>query len=53
MEAGALTRLLPGWKTPGGIVHAVFPSRRGVIPAVRVLLDFLVAGFDLPNIGEG
>lgn len=45
VEAGELTRLLPQWKTPGGIVHAVFPSRRGMIPAVRALLDFLVAGF--------
>lgn len=53
VEAGALTRLLPGWQTPGGIVHAVFPSRRGMIPAVRALLDFLVARFDGRGIGAG
>lgn len=47
---GVLARLLPEWKTPGGVVHAVFPSRRGMIPAVRALLDFLVAGFALPEI---
>lgn len=50
VETGHLTRLLPEWKTPGGIVHAVFPSRRGMIPAVRALLDYLVAGFTLPKV---
>lgn len=53
VEADALIRLLPDWKTPGGMVHAVFPSRRGMIPAVRALLDFLVAGFALPEIRAG
>ncbi len=41
LEAGALVRLLPSLKAQAGIVHAVFPSRRGMIPAVRALLDFL------------
>jgi hypothetical protein len=50
VEAGLLTRLLPEWKTTGGLMHAVFPSRRGMVPAVRVLLDFLVARFDLPEL---
>lgn len=27
--------------TPEGIVHVVFPSRRGLLPAVRVFIDFL------------
>ncbi|RTG49160.1 LysR family transcriptional regulator, partial [Serratia marcescens] len=25
----------------GGVVHAVYPSRRGLLPAVRLLLDYL------------
>jgi DNA-binding transcriptional LysR family regulator len=41
LESGALIRLLPSLKAHAGIVHAVFPSRRGMIPAVRALLDFL------------
>jgi DNA-binding transcriptional LysR family regulator len=41
LETGALVRLLPSLKAQIGIVHAVFPSRRGMIPAVRALLDFL------------
>lgn len=38
---GALIQLLPSLKAHTGIVHAVFPSRRGMVPAVRALLDFL------------
>ena len=41
LHSGALARVLPEWKTPEGIVHAVFPSRRGLLPAVRVFIDFL------------
>ena len=41
LQSGALSRVLPEWKTPEGIVHAVFPSRRGLLPAVRVFIDFL------------
>jgi DNA-binding transcriptional LysR family regulator len=43
MEAGTLIRLLPQLSARSGIIHAVFPSRRGMIPAVRALLDFLAA----------
>src|SRR5258706_11224712 len=41
LEGDALIRLLPSLKAHVGVVHAVFPSRRGMVPAVRVLLDFL------------
>ncbi|HLI99709.1 MAG TPA: LysR substrate-binding domain-containing protein [Bradyrhizobium sp.] len=41
IERGALVRLLPSLNTQAGIIHAVFPSRRGMVPAVRALLDFL------------
>jgi DNA-binding transcriptional LysR family regulator len=37
-----LVPVLPGWAPRPGIVGAVFPSRRGLIPAVRRFLDFLV-----------
>jgi DNA-binding transcriptional LysR family regulator len=40
-QAGTLVEVLPGWAPPPGIVHAVFPARRGRVPAVRRLLDFL------------
>jgi len=41
LERGTLVRLLPSLNAPAGIIHAIFPSRRGMIPAVRALLDFL------------
>jgi DNA-binding transcriptional LysR family regulator len=41
IEAGQLLNVLPGWRPAPGIVHAVFPSRRGLLPSVRTLLDFL------------
>ena len=47
LRQGLLVHLLPGWAPPLGIVHAVFPSRRGLSPAVRGLLDFL--GETLPG----
>jgi DNA-binding transcriptional LysR family regulator len=43
IQGGALVRLLPSLKAHAGIMHAVFPSRRGMVPAVRTLLDFLSA----------
>lgn len=43
---GRLINALPGWRPRGGILHAVFPSRRGLLPAVRALLDFLGDAMD-------
>ena len=39
--AGRLLVVLPEWRPRSGIIHAVFPSRRGLLPSVRALLDFL------------
>lgn len=41
LRAGTLVDIMPGWAPKGGIVHAVFPSRRGLLPAVRLLIDYL------------
>ncbi|GHE21763.1 LysR substrate-binding domain-containing protein [Halomonas urumqiensis] len=41
LQAGRLIDVVPGWEPRGGILHAVFPTRRGVLPAVRALLEFL------------
>ena len=41
LRDGRLVQLLPQWAPPDGVVHAVFPSRRGLVPAVRRFLDFL------------
>jgi len=41
LRDGDLEVILPHWSPPDGIVHCVYPSRRGVLPAVRVLIDWL------------
>ena len=41
LQARLLVPVLPGWALRPGMVHAVFPSRRGQVPAVRSFLDFL------------
>jgi len=46
IAAGALVRVLPEWAPRREIIHAVFASRRGLLPAVRALLDFLVERFE-------
>jgi DNA-binding transcriptional LysR family regulator len=43
LRHGELVPVLPGWAPRVGMVLAVFPSRRGMVPAVRRLLDFLGA----------
>ncbi|MEB5929421.1 MULTISPECIES: LysR substrate-binding domain-containing protein [Acinetobacter] len=42
VERGELVRVLPEWKAAHGIFHMVYPSRRGLLPAVRVFIDYLV-----------
>jgi DNA-binding transcriptional LysR family regulator len=44
LQRGALIRLLPSLKAHTGLMHAIFPSRRGMVPAVRSLLDSLSEG---------
>jgi DNA-binding transcriptional LysR family regulator len=56
LRQGHLQQLLPGWATPPGIFHAVFPSRRGLVPSVRAFLDLLAdhvarGGLDLAPMG--
>ena len=41
LDAGTLVRVLPEWEPKREVIHAVFPSRRGLLPAVRALVDFL------------
>lgn len=41
LASGALVRVIPAWQPRREIVHAVFASRRGMLPSVRALIDFL------------
>ena len=42
---GSLVRVVPGWGPRKEGVHAVFASRRGMLPAVRALIDHLAGEF--------
>lgn len=46
LQRGELVRLLPDWSLPGGYLQAVYPHRRGVLPAVRAWIDHLVTSFE-------
>ncbi len=46
LAQGRLVQVLPDWPSPEGSLHALFPSRRGMVPAVRSVLDALLAGFN-------
>lgn len=46
LERGELVRLLPDWSLPGGYLQAVYPHRRGLLPAVRAWIDHLATSFE-------
>jgi DNA-binding transcriptional LysR family regulator len=41
LQAGTLRQVLPQWHCTPGEIQAVFPTRRGMVPAVRALIDYL------------
>jgi DNA-binding transcriptional LysR family regulator len=41
IEAGILRRVMPDWIPRTGEIVAMFPTRRGLAPATRALLDYL------------
>ena len=52
LKTGRLIDALPDWAPKVGIIHAAFPSRRGLLPSVRALLDFLAAEYDALSDGD-
>lgn len=44
-QRGELVPVLSGWEPRREIIHVVFASRRGQLPAVRLLIDYLVERF--------
>ncbi len=45
LAEGSLVQLIPDWAPRREIIHAVFPSRRGLLPSVRALIDHLTLCF--------
>lgn len=48
LAAGTLVRVLPEWVAGEGTLSLVMPSRRGQLPAVRALVEFLA--IELPGV---
>ena len=46
LAEGRLERVLPEWSGRQGVLHLVFTSRRGLLPGVRAVIDFLVGVLD-------
>ncbi len=38
---GSLMHVLPQWRSDTGIIHLVYPSRRGMLPAAKAMIEFL------------
>lgn len=49
LGSGALMWLLPDWEPRREVIHLVFPSRRGMLPAVRAFIDFLAERYSQIN----
>jgi DNA-binding transcriptional LysR family regulator len=47
-----LVRILPDWHSEEVDIHLVFAIKRGIVPAVRVLIDYLAEHFKFPR-GHG
>ncbi|KAF3998052.1 LysR substrate-binding domain-containing protein [Glaciimonas immobilis] len=43
IACGELVRVLPQWVLPSGTLQLVYLTQRGLLPAVRVFIDFLIA----------
>jgi DNA-binding transcriptional LysR family regulator len=41
LASGALVQVLPDWRSRDGMAYLLFPSRRGLLPGVRAVIDFL------------
>ncbi len=42
LRAELLKRVLPTWSVAENIIHIVYPTRRGMLPSVRSLIDYLM-----------
>ncbi|AKL00581.1 LysR family transcriptional regulator [Enterobacter asburiae] len=45
LASGELVRVLNAWEPRREVIHAVYPSRRGLLPSVRTLVDFLTGEY--------
>lgn len=46
LDNGSLIKLVPDWVPHREVIHVIFPTRRGILPSVRNLIDYLALRFD-------
>lgn len=46
LEEGRLIRVIPEWEPTPELIHLVYTSRRGLLPSVKALIDFLINEFN-------
>ena len=46
IKQGCLIHVLPEWQPKPELIHLVYTSRRGLLPSMKLLIDFLVKKFD-------
>jgi DNA-binding transcriptional LysR family regulator len=51
IDAGRIVQPLPDWVSPQGIFHLVFTSRRGQLPGVRAVIDFVAEALRPGSLG--
>lgn len=49
LSRGELVPVIPDWRPRHELAHAVFASRRGLLPSVRTLVDYLATRFQQVN----
>lgn len=42
LQEGQIERVLPEWSGASNILHLVYPTRRGMLPSVKTVIEFLV-----------
>ncbi|WP_371876121.1 LysR substrate-binding domain-containing protein [Pleionea sp. CnH1-48] len=52
LQQGKLVRLFEDWPPSKEIIHAIFPTKRGLPPAVRLFIDFLAYQYSQMEIME-
>ncbi len=51
IEKGTLITLLPDWEPRREVIHFAFPSRRGMLPSIRALIEFFAEQYAIINEG--
>jgi DNA-binding transcriptional LysR family regulator len=46
LKEGRLVKVLPDWEPKPELIHLAYTSRRGLLPSVKALIDFLIAEFE-------